>query len=130
VQLLQSCLKIILLIGITTAVVVAATGSGGFRSGSFKPRILSATSDCIGIELGKMTANAEEINGKWTHTYGRGKIKITRENNIFQVKWTGTPIISTQETVQISGKSLLVEVQLKHSFGICSLSFKLPEVLI
>jgi len=42
----------------------------------------------------------------------------------------GSTIISNRELVQISDKSLLIEVQLKHHFGTCSIAFKLSDVLI
>jgi len=112
------------------AVGPTSIGLGKFRPGKFKPEILSATNDCAQVTFNKMVASSDEINGRWEHPETRGRIKITRENKMIQVKWAGTTIISNRELVQISDKSLLIEVQLKHHFGTCSIAFKLSDVLI
>ena len=89
----------------------------------------SDPSECNEIEMHKMKVSTEEINGRWSHPNARGKIKISRVNNEFQVKWSGSPIQSTREEVEVSGKSLIINVDLDHRFGICNMLFRIPDVL-
>jgi len=110
-------------------IVAQSTVWNGFRPGSVWPRVISATSDCNEVEMHKMKVSTEEINGRWSHPNARGKIKISRVNNEFQVKWSGSPIQSTREVVEVSGKSLIINVDLDHSFGICNMLFRIPDVL-
>ena len=70
-----------------------------------------------------------EINGKWSHVQGRGKIRITHEKELVEVNWSGSLLLETRDQVQFSGTSLLVKSELKHRFGICTISFKQVEVL-
>lgn len=110
--------------------IVTSTGSGRFRPGNFRPKILSATRRCRLVALGKMKSDGEEISGYWNHPETRGKLVITSKNKIFKVKFTGPYVIDNLERVQTKGKSLLIEARLKHDYGSCSISFIVPEVLI
>ncbi len=110
--------------------IVASTEPSRFRQGSFRPKILSATRRCRLVALGKMKSDGEEISGYWDHPETRGKLIITGKNKAFKVKFTGPYVVDNLERVQIKGKSLLIEVRLRHEYGSCSISFTLPEVLI
>lgn len=100
-----------------------------FNPGSYKPKILSATNECRDINLGNMEADLDEINGSWRHVQGRGKIKITRETELVDVSWSGSLLRETRDQVRFSGKSLLIDTEITHQFGVCSLSFKLVGIL-
>jgi carboxyl-terminal processing protease len=110
-------------------VVVASTGLNGFRLAKFKPKILSAEKHCKAVTLGTFKGDEEELISTWRHPETNGRIKITTNNKMIKVKWSGNYIKSNRELVQISGKSLLIDVQLKHKFGECTISFKLTDVL-
>jgi hypothetical protein len=101
----------------------------GFKAGTYKPKILSATADCREISLGKMQADSVEINGKWSYAQGGGKISITQEKELVDVNWSGSLMLETRDLVQFSGTSLLVKSEIRHMFGICTISFKLVEIL-
>ena len=101
----------------------------GFKPGTYVARIESTTQGCRDIDIGSLEADFEEIRGRWKHPRGRGTIRITLKDNRIGVEWSGNPVLYTSEEIQISGKSVFITSAIKHSFGRCDISIKLPNIL-
>jgi len=110
-------------------VEIAGTRLAGFKTGKFKPKVISATGPCQQISMKRMKSTGDKLTGAWTHPEANGRIKLYFENDMIAVKWSGIEIRSSREIVQINGSDVTVDIKLRHSGGSCKVFFKLTDVL-
>ncbi|WP_421875112.1 caspase family protein [Pacificispira sp.] len=107
----------------------ARTGPVRFKPGTYDPAILRSETECAEVRFQSVTLEPESGKGFWLHPDTTGTVQYRIEDGIVGVKFKGTLVSETHETVQIQGSDLFVRIRVIYAGGVCKIAYWLKGAI-
>lgn len=105
------------------------TGPVRFQPGTYDPAILRSETECADVRFQSVTLEQESGKGFWLHPDTTGTVNYRIEDGIVGVKFKGTLVSETHETVQVQGADLFIRMRVIYAGGTCKIAYWLKGAI-